>query len=131
MSFVNELLPAHALTGCDTVACCYGVGKGTALKVLKDGHSLSLLGVIDSPIESVIAQATTFMSACYGQYSMSKSMSETRWGVLVWASKTGRASAVAPKLCSLPPTSEAFKENVRRAHHQAIVWRSFGRQQSA
>ena len=71
MSFVSELLPAHALTGCDTVACCYGVGKGTALKVLKDGYSLSLLGVIDSPIEAVIEQATTFISACYGQYSMS------------------------------------------------------------
>ena len=78
VSFVRELLPAHALTGCDTVACCYGVGKGTALKVLKDGHSLSLLGVIDSPIEAVIAQATTFISACYGQYSMSESMFETR-----------------------------------------------------
>ena len=122
VSFVNELLPAHALTGCDTVACCYGVGKGSALKVLKDGHSLSLLGVIDVPMESVIAQATTFMSACYGKYYMSKSMSETRWKM--WASKTGRASAVPAKLCSLPPTSEAFKENVRRAHHQAIVWRS-------
>ena len=61
---MSELLPAHALTGCDTVACYYGVGKGTALKVLKDGHSLSLLGVIDSPIEAVIAQATTFISAC-------------------------------------------------------------------
>ena len=70
VSFVSELLPTHALTGCDTVACCYGVGKGTALKVLKEGHSLSLLGVIDSPIEAVIAQATTFISACYGQYSM-------------------------------------------------------------
>ena len=130
VSFVNELLPAHALTGCDTVACCYGVGKGTALKVLKAGHSLSLLGVIDSPIESLIAQATTFMSACYGQYSTSKSMSETRWRV--WASKTGQASAAPPKLCSLPHTREAFKKNVRRAMsltlrrqpHQAIVWRS-------
>ena len=122
VSFVSELLPAHALTGCDTVACYYGVGKGTALKVLKDGHSLSLLGVIDSPIEAVIAQATKFISACYGQYSTIESMSETRWRV--WASKTGRTSAVPTKLCSLPPTSEAFKENVKRAHHQAIMWRS-------
>ena len=49
-------------------------------------------------------------------------MSETRWRV--WASKTGRTSAVPTKLCSLPPTSEAFEENVKRAHLQAIVWRS-------
>lgn len=44
VSIVNELLPAHALTGCDTVACCYGVGKGTALKVLKVGHSVTFRG---------------------------------------------------------------------------------------
>ena len=53
---------------------------------------------------------------------MSESMSETCWRV--WASKTGRTSAIPPKLCSLPPTSEAFKENVKRAHHKAILWRS-------
>ena len=55
VSFVCEL-PAHALTGYDTVACCYGVGKDTALKVPRDSYLLSLLGVIDSPIEAVIEQ---------------------------------------------------------------------------
>ena len=118
---VTDILASHALTGCDTVACYYGIGKGTALKVLRAGqHSLSLLGCIESPIESVIAQATSFMSACYGVHSC-KSMSEARWRV--WASKTGHASS-PPKLCSLPPTNGAFAENVKRAHHQAIVWRS-------
>lgn len=69
----------------------------------------------------MIVQATAYVSACYGQLS-SESMSETRWKV--WASKTGHASSSPPKLCSLPPTNEAFAENVKRAHHQAIVWRS-------
>ena len=119
---VTEILPAHALTGCDTVACYYGIGKGTALKVLRAGqHSLSLLGITDAPLESVIAQATGFITACYGQNAC-KSMSETRWKA--WASKTGRATSTPPKLCSLPPTSEGFAENVNRAHHQATVWRS-------
>jgi len=119
---VSEILPAHALTGCDTVACYYGIGKGTALKVLRAGsHSLSRLGVMDTPIESVLVQATAFMSACYGQSSC-QSMSETRWKV--WASKTGQASSAPPKLCCLPPTNESFAENVKRAHYQAIVWRS-------
>ena len=95
---VTDILASHALTGCDTVACYYGIGKGTALKVLRAGqHSLSLLGYIESPIETVIAQATSFMSACYGVHSC-KSMSEARWRV--WASKTGHASS-PPKLCSL------------------------------
>jgi hypothetical protein len=42
-NIIGKILPVHALTGCDTVACCYGVGKGTALKVLKAGvHCIPL-----------------------------------------------------------------------------------------
>ena len=91
---------AHALTGCDTVACCYGVGKGSALKVLKDGNSLSLLGVIDVPMESVIVQATRFMSACYGKYYMRKSMSAKHAGRCGHPKRVG-PPRVPPKLCSL------------------------------
>ena len=40
-----DLLAVHGLTGCDTVAQCYGIGKGVALKVLRSQvHSLSHLG---------------------------------------------------------------------------------------
>jgi hypothetical protein len=50
-------------------------------------------------------------------------MFETRFRL--WASKTGGASSTAPlKLCSLAPTNDAFADNVKRAHCQAIVWRS-------
>jgi hypothetical protein len=96
---IGEILPVYALTGCHTVACCYGVGKGTALKVLKAGiHSLALLGQVDVPIESVIHQANAFMSANYG-CSSSKLMPKTR--LRLWASKTGSASSSAlPKLQS-------------------------------
>ena len=40
-----------------------------------------------------------------------------------WARKIGKTT-VAPKLCSLPPTTEAFEQNVRRAHHQVALWYS-------
>ena len=30
----------------------------------------------------------------------------------------------APKLASLPPTNEAFNENIARAHLQVAVWRN-------
>ena len=42
---------------------------------------------------------------------------------LVLAQKTGKYLS-APKLCSLPPTSEAFKENLPRAHLQVAQWRA-------
>ena len=96
--------------------------------MLKNGHSLSLLGVKDAPIRDVIAQATAFMSACYGQRS-SQSMSQACWKV--WASKAGHASASLPKLCDLSPTNEAFEENVEEPNTKpscGVLWKTTIRQ---
>ena len=44
---VLELSPAHALSECETVPMCYGIGKSKVLKTLYckvDKCSLSLLG---------------------------------------------------------------------------------------
>ena len=62
-----QILAAHAHSGCDTVACCFGIGKNSVLKVVRSGISLSLLGRIDTPLPAVIEQATLFMTVCYGQ----------------------------------------------------------------
>jgi hypothetical protein len=117
---IEEILPAHALSGCDTVAGCFGIGKGTAIKALRSGCSLSHLGSLDSPMETVISQATVFVSVCYGRFGFCESISETR--LQVWATKLGNGTS--SKLCCLPPTNEAFAENVKRAHYQTSVWRS-------
>ena len=117
---VEGILPVNALSGCDTVASYFGIGKATVLKTLRSGHSLNLLGARGHSMEYVIQQATSFISACYGQTNCS-TISETR--LKVWLSKTGKGSST-PKLCTLPPTTEAFKENVKRAHNQALVWQS-------
>ena len=67
-SIIPDLLAAHGLTGCDTVAQCHGIGKGVALKVLHSQvHSLSHLGDDSRTLADVIKQATEFMLACYGQ----------------------------------------------------------------
>ena len=36
-SIISELLPAHALTGCDTVSMCHGIGKAKMLKTVQGG----------------------------------------------------------------------------------------------
>ena len=59
------------------------------------------------------------MLACYGQQRCHL-MTEARQQM--WFSKISRSKASAPKLCSLPPTSEAFKQNVARAHLQVAIW---------
>ena len=33
MDIIDNVLPAHVLSGCDTVSRSYGIGKGTVLKV--------------------------------------------------------------------------------------------------
>ena len=37
---VTNLLPAHAISGCDTAACYLGIGKGRVIKHLKEGCDL-------------------------------------------------------------------------------------------
>ena len=120
-SIVPDLLAARGLTGCDTVASYSGVGKVAALKVLRhDQRYLNLLGNTGRPpFSEVVDQATHFMLAFYGQQRC-HSMTEARQQM--WFSKVSRSKASAPKLCSLPPTSEAFEQNVARAHLQVAIW---------
>ena len=118
-AIVPELLALHALTGCDSVAATYGVGKTKAIDVARKGYTLDELGKPLADIVDVTRQATAFMGACYGVTTPTSSMTEIRQKL--WAQKTGKSTA-APKLCSLPPTTEAFEQNVRRAHHQVAQW---------
>ena len=53
-------------------------------------------------------------TACVGSWRMRD---------INWASKVGRSTACAPKLPSLPPTDEAFMENVAHAHLLVAVWK--------
>ena len=115
---VTNLLPAHAISGCDTVACYLGIGKGRVIKHLKEGCDLSAIGNVDAPLQQVIDQATRFISACYGMKD-STDMSHTR--LLVWGKKNGKGHSSSPNLASLPPTREAFIENVKRAHFQTVL----------
>ena len=44
----------------------------------------------------------------------------------VWLKKSGKGQISATNLSALPPTREAFLENVKRAHLQAMLWRDPG-----
>ncbi len=115
-NIITEVLPAHALSGCDTVAAYFGIGKGTALKAVRAGHSLTHIGNLDSDMTLVIAQATEFVAACYGQTKCA-TMSDAR--VNVWATKTGKGYTSTPKLSTLPPTKERSQKmsNVHITKH--------------
>ena len=67
---LSQLPAAHALSGCDTVAQYFGVGKSTVIKVLKSGVELQKLGVLTDDIGDIIEEATTFMAACWWDQSL-------------------------------------------------------------
>ena len=73
----------------------------------------------------MIWEATTFVSVCYG-YPESRNMSDTRHKV--WKNRVGKSSKSVSYLSTLPPTTESFTENAKRAHLQAscfatrVIW---------
>ena len=110
-----DILSAHALTGYDQVPMLRGIDKLTMLKTLKEHkHSLSLIGDLSADFGDVVSQATKFNGSCYGIHSAIL-MTDVR--VKSWIKKTGRKTAAkVPKFSLLPPTSVAFRQNVKRAH---------------
>lgn len=118
---INSLPAAHSLTGCDTVATLYGIGKKKAIKCLQMGLKLEHLGHIESSLDDVIKECTTFIASCYGVEHAS-TMTEAR--ISLWAKKIGKSQLKAPQFSSFPPTSECFAENVKRAHYQTVLWLS-------
>ena len=121
-TIVDQLLPAHALSGCDTVSQMYGIGKGTVLKVIRSRNPLNKLGKISARMDEVIEESVRFVAACYGSRERTN-MSAARYDI--WTSKmANKKLTTAPQLKTLPPTTEAFDEHVHRAHFQVAIWRS-------
>jgi hypothetical protein len=113
---VSQLPAAHALSGCDTAAQCFGVGINTILKVLNSGIHLNKLGDLSKDISHITEEATVFMAACYGVRGI-VNMSEVR--TEVWSQKMSRTNVtIAPELKSLAPT------NVKTAHIQTAILKS-------
>lgn len=122
-NIIPSLLGVHALSGCDTVPTYYGIGKGTVLRALEAApDSLSSLGCLNAPLSDVIDQATQFIGSCYGKGIKETTMSGFRYKV--WAGKFGNTSSWTPKIETLPPSTEAFTENVKSAHLQTSVWKA-------
>ena len=66
-SIATQLLSAHALSGCDTVASYFCIGKTKVGKVLEAGNRLNHLGNPSVNLEGVLCESTAFVAAYYGQ----------------------------------------------------------------
>ena len=53
-NIVPELLPAHALSGCDVVAICHSIGKTEMLKAVQS--SKCSIGLLNVTMKDIIRQ---------------------------------------------------------------------------
>ena len=81
---VKKVLAIHAISGCDTVAATYGIGKSTVVATSNKGFVLESLGVIDAPWND---EVTMFMVATYG--GLGATMSECRQRL--WGQRTAKS----------------------------------------
>ena len=75
-----------------------------------NGKSVKQLGMADVDMVDIISEAQSFMSMCYN-VEIDGNMSETRYKV--WLARMEKVNICsAPKLRSLPPTSDAFAQHL-------------------
>ena len=74
---IKNILPAHAISGCDSVCKFMGIGKPKALAAMEK-KTLNHLGNLDASIEDVVSEATEFVGLCYNM-TKGKDMSEKRY----------------------------------------------------
>ena len=121
----DALLAIHGLSGADTVASFNGICKATVVKVAKKGcFPLFCICDVHAEIKSVEAQTTEFTCAAYGKVLAESCNSMTEYRVKMWRSETGKSGASSVKLCSIPPTTETFTENVHICHLQVAIWKA-------
>ena len=93
VAIVPNLLAAHALSGCDTVACLHGIGKVSVMNTLTKGYTLNHISYPNSDFKLVIGEATSFIASCYGVKS-TESMSDVR--LEVWMVKSSKRHITKP-----------------------------------
>ena len=104
-------LSVHGISGADTVAALHGIGKTSSLKIATK-HSCSISSIGHRGDEKAILKSTESSTA----------MTDCR--IKMWRTKTASSGTSSFKLCSPPPTSDSFSENVLRCHLQVATWKA-------
>ena len=120
-AIIPDLLAAHGLTGCDTVATYFGIVRDATLRVLTSGvHALTYVGDTSRILCEITAQATPFILASYGH---TKCTSLTRARQKMWANEVGQ-SVVGHQNWLLCLQQMRHSIIMSPAHFQVAVWRN-------
>ncbi len=104
------MIPFHSLTGSDTTSFINGHSKKTAFKVFESNYQL-LRGIGKGQLtDSKIRKVEKFMCLIYKSSEDSVDSAQSKMFT----------SATKPE--NLPPTSDALKFHIQRAHYQASIW---------
>lgn len=108
-NIVRQLLAAHTLSECDTVAQLCGIRKSKMMKALQGNHNPSELENIDVALANFIQECAEFIAACYRQIEAT-SMNDLQYKM--WKKKTAKANIVSVlTLMSSTLTTQAFEQN--------------------
>ncbi|CAH3185140.1 unnamed protein product [Porites lobata] len=112
VSKIETILPFHAITGCDTVSFFAGHSKKTAWKAFAH-HQKLLESLGDGNLDdTTVKSVEKFISRVYNAAN-AEGCNEAR-AALFYRCRSPEA---------LPPTSDAARWHIARAHFQAMVWR--------
>ena len=122
---LSSVLAAHVLSGCDTVPQLFGIGNKKVIKLLKgqdnNANGIEQLGNTDPdiPWDNTERGCISFICGLYGN-SGNKTLAEMRYSKWVEKSKSNTMTSVKD-LEKFPPTVEAARLNIKRAHYQASI----------
>ena len=109
----RALLAFHALTGCDTTSYFTGHSKTTAYWIFKEHHNL-INSIGDGTLtDDKVKRAERFICKLYKVPDSVEDADEARFVLF--------SKANSPEV--LPPTSDALKFHILRAHYQALIWK--------
>ena len=112
VSKIVTILPFHAITGCDTVSFFAGHSKKTAWKAFAH-HQKLLESLGDGNLDdTTVKSVEKFISRVYNAAN-AEGCNEARSALF--------SRCRSPE--ALPPTSDAARWHIARAHFQAMVWR--------
>ena len=106
----------------------YGIGKKKAMQFLKSQYSvcdIGGLGTIDPNIswETIETGCINFIRELYGERRNAFQLSDMRYKKWIDKSKANTMTGVCD-LQSFPPTLEAVRLNIKRAHFQCSIWKN-------
>lgn len=116
------LPPAHALSGCDSVSCLFGIGKKTVMKSLIDKGFEYFKGLNDlagTDERKAVDGARKLISHLYDAKRKHHQHHNNLNALRVRLANTKEAS-----LLKLPPCESSFLQHVKRASWQTKAWLS-------